>query len=435
MADIEGFCGIRYSLSGGRDISDRLAPPYDTISSPEVKKQLLDRCEHNIVAIDLPHVPPTQAGPEHLYRQSAVLLENWLAQKILFRDNAPAIYLYRQLFNHGGKQFIRRGFVARLRLEEFGSGHVMPHEQTHSGPKEDRLLLTKATRASTSQIFCLYEDPENEIAETLYTKAEPEPNYFGTLDGVQNEVWVVTERTVQHWLADKMASRPVFIADGHHRYSTALLYRDYLLRQQRLNPYHPANYVACMFVSMSEPGLLVLPTHRAVLGLNNLSLDRLVDALGSAFHHQWLEQPARPEELEAAVNQIGGQAFAFITPDDAPPLVVWPDQPEQLLDDLADQFNRAWRMLPVSILHKHIFERVIFPEHLVAPEPSIRYFHLASELSDFVRSHPGSLGVVLPPASVEAVREVCTDRQLMPQKSTYFYPKLATGLVIYPMFD
>jgi len=437
MAQVEGLRGVRYSLAGGCDISDRLAPPYDTISSEEQKKTLLARSEHNIVAIDLPHMPPREAGPEHLYRQAGELLERWITRNVMIRETEPASYLYRQVFRHAGRQYIRRGFIARLRLEPLGKGQVLPHEKTHSGPKEDRLLLSKFARSNLSQVFCLYEDPDNLISETLYAKANTPPTYWGELAGVRNEVWVTTDRKIQSWLTEEMSTRPVYIADGHHRYSTALMYRDYLAGQGALREDHPANYVSCMFVSMSEPGLLVLPTHRALLGLRPFSLEHLAAALADKFDHSWISRPEQPEELEEAVTRTGGQAFAFFNADEKRCLIVWPKEPASLLDDLAGEYSLAWRTLAVAILHSYILERVIYPRWFEgnATKAGIEYFSRADELVKFVMDTPGTVGAVVPPTPVEAVRQVCTDGLLMPQKSTYFYPKLATGLVINPLFD
>jgi len=435
MAHIEAFRGIRYSLANGCDISDRLAPPYDVIVTDQAKRNLLDRSRHNIVAIDLPHTPPATAGPEYLYHQAGELLNTWLSQKIFIRDLEPAIYLYRQTFSHDGKKYIRRGFIGRLRLEELGKGSILPHEQTYSGPKEDRLLLTKHTRAYTSQIFCLYEDRENEIADTLYTRADASPDYHGTVDGVGNELWVITERRTRQWLGARMEDRSVFIADGHHRYSTALMYRDYLAGNGRLEENHPANYTSAMFVSMSEPGLLVLPTHRVIVNLKPLSLTDLAEMLKDRFHFRWLDNWRCTDQIEQTVNQTGGQAFAFVHSDQSRCLIVWPKQPEHLLDDLADTYTPAWRTLPVAILHKYILHRVVYPKWLDQATAKIEYFHLASQAKAFIRSVPSALAVFVPATPVDSVRNVCADRLLMPQKSTFFYPKLATGLVTYPMFD
>jgi len=435
MAQIEGFRGIRYSLMQGTDISPYLAPPYDTIMTDQAKNRLLEHSPHNIVAIDLPYLPPKQAGPEHLYRQAGERLREWLEQDVLTREIEPAIYLYRQSFTYGGKNYIRRGFIGRLRLEELGKGSVLPHEQTYSGPKEDRLLLTRHSQAYISQVFCLYEDSDNEIADVLFTKAQSNPTYWGVLDGVKNEVWVITERSARHWLASKMAPKPVFIADGHHRYSTALNYRNLLAQQAQLHQNHPANYVSAMFVSMSEPGLLVLPTHRVVMNLKPFTLAELAEALKDQFHPRWVSKQDDPQHLEQAVVTTGDQSFAFVKPDEDRALVVWPQDGEHLLDHMRDKYTLAWRTLPVAILHNFIFEKVVYPKWLDGDQPQIEYFHRADETVEFVNGHPNALGAIVPPTPVESVRKVCSDKMLMPQKSTYFYPKLATGLIVYPMFD
>ena len=433
MATVEAFRGIRYSLRNGTDISDRIAPPYDVLSEAD-KQKLMSKSPYNIVAIDLPHTPPKTAGPEECYKKAADTFQNWLDDGVLIRDDEPVIYLYQQRFVYDDKEYLRRGFIARLRIEEFGSGSVFPHEKTYGGPKEDRLLLTKFTRANISQVFCLFDDETNEITNTLYNRAKYPPTYKGELDGVANEVWTLGDRELCHWLAQRMSERKVLIADGHHRYDTSRMYRDYLREKEQIDENHPANYVGCMFVSMSEPGLAILPTHRCIFGMQQLNLDELADALSDRFDIDWRDDIDTGEKLEEACLGFGDSSLAFFKCDDERVLLVRPKDLENLLSDLADEYIRDWRKLAVSILHHYVLDKIIYPRWLKGDMPKIEYLHLADETFEFAKSHCDVLGVYVPATPIDAMRNISLAGQLMPQKSTFFYPKLATGLVIHPLF-
>jgi len=381
----------------------------------------------------MPYTPPKNAGPESVYDEAGLRLFHWIKEGIFTRDRQPAIYVYQQKFSHMDRQYVRRGFIARLRLEEFGTGSVFPHEQTYGGPKEDRLLLTKFTRCNMSQVFCLFDDDTNTITETLYKNLPGEPTYKGTLEDVINEVWVVTEPAVLKFVTDRMRDRKIFIADGHHRYSTSLMYRNYLKEKGKLTENHPANYVNCMFVSMSEPGLVILPTHRCITQMTGLKLDELAKLLEEQFELQWTD--AAGAELEDQMNKYGQVAFAFVNHGENRAILASAKEAEKLLADLTDQYVLAWRTLPVAVLHRFILDRLIYPKWLKTEKPAIEYFHLAEEVKDYIARTPETLGILVPPTKIEAVRQISLAGQLMPQKSTFFYPKLATGLVIHPLFD
>jgi uncharacterized protein (DUF1015 family) len=425
MAVIEGFCGVRYSLKSGNDVSKVIAPPYDVVVTLEAKDKLLAKSPFNIIAIDMPHVPPKNAGPEQVYDMAGLQLFHWIKDGTFIRDNQPAIYVYQQKFTNENHSYTRRGFIARLRLEEFGKGSVFPHEQTYGGPKEDRLLLTKFTKSNMSQVFCIYDDDTNQITESLYQGLPTEPTYRGIIEGVSNEVWVVTDPAVHKMVTAKMADRKIFIADGHHRYSTSLNYREFLRRQGKLTDTHPANYVNCMFVSMSEPGLVILPTHRCIMDMAGLTLDELAKMLSDKFNIRW----------GTATDPLTDPEIGFIYNGDTRMLISKPKDVDHLLDDLKDKYVLAWRKLPVAFLHTYLLDRVIYPKWLKTEKPTIEYYHLAEETQDFVKQHKSCLGILVPPTPIQAVKQISLAGQLMPQKSTFFYPKLATGLVINPLFE
>jgi uncharacterized protein (DUF1015 family) len=432
MAVVEGFRGIRFSLENGKDVSDRLAPPYDVLNQ-QGKAKLMEKSPHNIVAVDLPHMPPKSAGPESLYKEAGDRLRAWLEEGAMIRDEKPTIYVYQQRYTHQGRQYTRRGFIGRLKVEPFCEESVFPHEKTYGGPKEDRMMLTKATQVNMSQVFCIFDDNTNEITDILYSKISGQPTYTGEIDGVKNEVWTLTDPAIINWVAEKMKPRKIFIADGHHRYTTSLNYRNELEAQGKLTPEHPANYVGCVFVSMSEPGMVILPTHRCVTQMAGLTLDELAKLLGEKCETKWFD--GGKDKAEEAMLAYGEVAFAFVYSGDNRILMAKPKDLESLLADLADEHILAWRTLPVAVLHSYVLDRVVYPKWLKTDEPAIEYYHLADEVMDYIQTTPDVLGVLTPTTKIEAVKEISLAGELMPQKSTFFYPKLATGLVIHPLFD
>jgi len=425
MSVIQPFSAIRYRTQPGqRDISLLLAPPYDVLGEHD-KRALLARDPHNFVAIDLPHTPPKAAGPAEVYERAAESLKAWLAAGVLVRDERPALYAYLQQYEHQGVPYTRRMFFARLRIEDFGAGNVYPHERTFGGPKEDRLCLTKATRANLSPIFGLYSDAQNAIARRLEAALPAAPLAEGTLDGVRNRIWAVTDAGAIDEVLRAMADKPVFIADGHHRYGTAQLYRDWLSEQQGPLPAdHPANFVLCVFCGMEDPGLLILPTHR-VLPAAPVSAELLqADERLSLAPAGELD----PQRIEAALNEHGPQAVGLCGVGVSGTLIVRPAD-AALLDSLEPERSHAWRRLGLAFLHAYLLDRLVTPRLLNGREPEIHYVKSASAAVHEAREASGS-AFLLQPTTMEELRNVCQANDLMPQKSTYFFPKLASGLVI-----
>jgi len=255
-----------------------VAPPYDVLSAAD-KAGLLKGHERNIVAVDLPYMPPKSAGPDELYAQSAELLKQWLKDGTLVQDERPGLYVYHQEYEHAGRRYTRKKFFARMRLEAFGKGTVFPHEQTFGGPKADRLKLMQATKCQLSAVFGLYSDPQNAISKLLEVAGRP-ADVEAELEGVVNRLWGGTDETVIRKVAEQMVSRPVFIADGHHRYGTALNYRDGLLAAGDLPMDHPARFILIGLCAMEDPGAVILPTHRVLSGFGETPVRLVMEALG-----------------------------------------------------------------------------------------------------------------------------------------------------------
>lgn len=428
MATIRPFPAIRYATRPGAiDISSKLAPPYDVLDQAG-KDALLAGDATNFVAIDLPHVPPKDAGPPAAYEGAARRMSDWIRSGVLVRDESPAIYAYHQRFRHHGTEYVRKKFFARLRLEEFGSGQVFPHEQTFGGPKEDRLCLTKATRANLSPIFGLYEDPNGAVSRTLDAALPAEPTAVGTLEGVESRLWTVTQRDVVGAVVRTLADKAVYIADGHHRYGTALLYRQWLVSQPgRLPDDHPAHDVLCVFCAMEDPGLLILPTHRVLPGrpvsAAALAADpRLeVEPLPNVGVDDALARLPRYGPQAVALFDAGQDGCAIVRPRDAD--VLAPFEPKR---------SPAWRRLGLAFLHAFLLDRLLTPRLPGGAAPEIHYIKAAADAVNEARATRGS-AFLLQPTTMQELRDVCRAGDLMPQKSTYFFPKLASGVVVNPL--
>ncbi|MCG3180504.1 MAG: hypothetical protein BIFFINMI_02866 [Phycisphaerae bacterium] len=447
MPDVLPFQAIRYSTRGGSDLTGRIAPPYDVLGAAD-KEAMLAADPHNIVAIDLPHMPPKSLGPADAYRRSADLLRQWLADGVLVRDDAPAIYAYQQTFAASdGSTVTRRGFIARVRIEEFRAtpAGIYPHEQTFGGPKEDRLALTRATAAQLSPIFGLFADEGNAITDLLYAGLSDPPLMTGTIGGVAHAAWRVADAGKVAALTAAMASRPVFIADGHHRYTTALNHMNELAAAGRLGPDDPARF--CMFVciSMDDPGLVIWPTHRVVT-VAPFDLDELAKRLKPIFTVDRTGVEARMLETQVLANGPGW--FALRTSRAADPGLLLELKDRKVLDRLEPARGQAWRRLDVALLHSYLIDELLTP--LAGAPAAIEYPHTGADAAAALgrgldaatsfgtagESAGGGerikLAILTAPAPLASVRDVCLSGELMPQKSTYFYPKLATGLTIYP---
>jgi len=412
MAEVKPFRALRYEHTRmGGDLSTVIAPPYDVLDKSD-KETLLAQSDRNMVAIDLPHIPPKALGPPAAYQRSAETLAAWLEDGTLVREQEPALYVYHQEFEHAGRGYTGRKFIARVRLVPFSEGVVLPHEQTFGGPKEDRLALTKATKCNLSPVFGLYTDPQDAIGRAFAeATGGRDPDLTATMDGVENRLWIVTDSTTIDRVGRLMAPKRIFIADGHHRYGTALDYRDYLTRQEgeELAPDHPANFVMLVLGSMNDPGSLILPYNRVLTG-PDVSIENLTGA--------WVEGCA-PADLASAdlvlCDGTDGTEYSFRFTD------------RGQLNRLEPARSRAWRSLDVAYLHRYLIDSLAR-----GLEMTVRYVKSADQARVLARRERG-VALLMNATKMEQLRAVSQEGELMPQKSTYFYPKLATGLTINPL--
>lgn len=433
MADIRAFRGFRYDLGRVGALSDVVAPPYDVID-PMLQQALYDRSPYNAIRLELNREEVGDTETNNRYTRAARYLRDWQHDGILKRDSAPALYVYHQEFEVEGRRYTRKGFMARVRLERFGEGRVYAHEETMPGPKADRLQLMHATGMNLSQIFGLYPDEDGVVQATL-DRAVGRTLPLEATDhlGVVSRLWPVIDQQSVSAVTGLLSPKPVFIADGHHRYETACRYLDERRAAgEATDPEAPANFVLMMLVSMSDPGLVILPTHRLVSEIPAVNAEQLRAALAGHFQVETVgrgEKAARDtwELLEAD----GGQnVLGFGTVADG----VWQTArlaTSQKMDELAATHSPAWRGLGVSILHVLVLEHLL--PRALGGQPACRYVHLVREVTEAVAARACSLAVLVPPARMDHVADIAGNLEKMPPKSTYFYPKLLSGLVFNPL--
>ncbi|HEY2838306.1 MAG TPA: DUF1015 domain-containing protein [Pirellulales bacterium] len=432
MPEIQAFRGLRYDLGHVGSLSAVIAPPYDVIG-PELQNQLYKQHPANVVRLILNRDEPGDDERNNRYSRAANFLKNWRKEGVLSTDPDPALYVYHQQFDYQGHTLVRRGFMARVRLERFGEGRIYPHEETMSGPKADRLLLTKACKANLSQIFGLYPDPDNNVQQPLEQAIADVPAREATDHlGVIHRMWPVTNIDVISAVSAAISPQPVFIADGHHRYETACNYRDELAAGGALPPGHPANFVLMMCVGMSDPGMVVLPTHRLFRGLPKLTGAQLIERLGDAFSTRLAGEGADlAQTIWRQIEDEGDQGTLglFAAADQRWVVARITPMGRERMAKIASEHSQPWRDLGVSILHRLLIDDLLAGKDL--PKP--RYVHLVEEVVESLESDEFQLAVLVMPATIEHIQTISEHQERMPAKSTYFYPKLLSGLVINPL--
>ncbi len=439
MAEVQPFRGYRYNLAQVGALEDVVAPPYDVIDSA-LQDELYAKNPANVVRLILNKESDSDNDHDNRYTRSAACLREWLANDTLLQDSQRSLYAVEQRFEVDGRILTRRGFLARVKLEPFGQGRIYPHEETLSGPKADRLKLFRATAMNLSPVFGLYPDPDASIPKLLdQAIGRALPLEAADHLGVVSRLWPLADHKIVSQITALMADKPVFLADGHHRYETGLKYlseREELAQREGkpLDPDAPPRYILMFLVAMSDPGLEIQPTHRLVRGLPDVTAENLREWLEPAFDITPMgtgEAACRAawEEIELNGRQ---DLLAFGTKADNNWLLASLKDPA-LMAKAAPGKSSAWRELGVSILHNIALDTLLKPQ---AGPDGVRcaYVHQVREVLDDLTSDQGSdLAVLVPPASMEMVEEIAGGGEKMPPKSTYFYPKIPSGLVFNPL--
>lgn len=432
MADILPFSALRYNLQRV-SASQVLTQPYDKIT-PAMRERYYAASPYNLVKIILGRSEAGDNTVENVYSRAAAYGREWRRAGILQEDPAPSIYSYSQTFKApSGGSFERRGFIALGRMHDYSDRVVFRHEQTLSKPKADRLDLLRATRTHYEQLFLLYED-SGEIDSLLATETPP------TIDvtdeyGVAHRVWQISEEAVVRSVKQQMRDKKLVIADGHHRYETALNFRNECRAAAKTaNQDAPYEFVMMTFVNMNDPGLLILPTHRVVHSLNSFSAEDFRSAAAEYFAVEEVDSAIDAVQATALLRERGrtGTALVAVTSNRAFLLHNLKPAGSEALSRAG--FSTRQQSLDVVQLHKCILEGVLrLSEESIRNQENLSYLRDASEAIEQERSGRANLAFLMNPCPVQQVRDVAFAGEVMPQKSTDFYPKLLSGLTAYAL--
>jgi uncharacterized protein (DUF1015 family) len=417
MAEIQPLRALHYDLAAVGALGDVVAPPYDVIDAAQ-RAALLARSPCNVVAVDLPEGEPDR------YAAARELFESWRLQGLVVRDSEDAIWAHTQQYTGpDGVTQTRRGFFCRVRIEEYGPGRVRPHERTHPGPKEDRLRLTRATRANMSPIFSLYSDPAGAAWEALQPATVEAPwGEASDAEGTVHRLWRVSD---SHTIAAVQAAArgsELLIADGHHRYETARAYAE------EVGGEGDHRYVLMCLVALEDPGLTVFPTHRLVRGLDSARRQALAQVLRRDF--EIAEVPL--EELAPPPGE-GPLQLGYIDSQEGRPLrLTLRDQ--AIADAALPGHSEAYRHLDTGVLEALLLRSALgLSEEDISHLHDFRYARDAREALELVQSGEYDVAFLMRPTPVAQVRDVAGAGENMPPKSTFFFPKLLTGLLFNPL--
>lgn len=416
MADVRPFPAIRYNLDRVDDLSLVITQPYDKVT-PEMRARYRKQHEFSFINLILPQ-------GENPYAASAITCARWLNDGVLVQDVTPAFYILEEEFEIQGRRLRRKGFIGAIRVDEFEKGTVLPHEFTHSGPKADRLALLRTTQKDFEQIFLLYPDPKDEIDQLLNGPSNDNPD-LSAIDefGVFHRLWRVTDREWTEALHRAMKNQVVLIADGHHRYETALNYRREMEQKRELPSNAALRFKTAAFFKITDPGLIILPTHRLLKAVN-ISFEEALIRLEKLF----AVKQVRDEEAKSALNRhqnehayvvyFGkGRSYLLVLRD--------PGTADRLLP--ADK-SPEYKELDVALLHALIIEGIFGIKHTEV-ENKVLYERYWNNTIARVDKGEAACALFLNPTRPEQVQKLAAKMERMPQKSTDFFPKLISGMV------
>lgn len=416
MAEIKAFGAMRFTPKAGK-LSELVCPPYDIISEEE-RKGYLARNPHNLIRLELP-----REGSDP-YAQAGSTLQEWLDNGLLACDNAPTLYIYQEEFTVLGQRKTVKGLCCLVKLVPFSEGVVLPHEETLSKAKADRFNLMCATGCNFSSVYSLYFDEDRRIADPLDAFSSGNPAVtFTTDDGIIHRVWEITDPAAIADLAASFADKKLYIADGHHRYETGLNYRNHMAEQGG-DPNHGSDYLMMTLVAMEEPGLVVMPIHRLVRGLESFDAEAILKSCEEYFDVTLTSGDVQPsldtfaaQGKTAFALYLGGRKSAVLALRDASTMKAFlPDKSE------------GYQGLDVAVLHILVLERLMgIDKENMANQINLSYTRDAEEAMAAVDAGEANCAVIMNPTKVSEIAQVAGAGEKMPQKSTYFYPKLITG--------
>jgi uncharacterized protein (DUF1015 family) len=421
MADVQPLRALHYALDKTGGLQPVVAPPYDVIYQ-EGRTALLEQSPYNVVAIDL----PLAADGGDPYQHAAKLLAQWQSEGVVVQDEQPTIWPIEQDYvGPDGRSRTRRGFLARVRVEDYGPGRIRPHERTHPGPKEDRLRLTRATKANLSPIFALFSDPEQRAWKALAAATTSAP-WGETVDpdGTANRLWRVDDPDIIAAVQEAAAGAELLIADGHHRYETARVYAE------EIGGEGPHRYVLMCLVALEDPGLTVFPTHRLVRDLTEAQWDELRRAIEADFTMTPLDSveqlpPPENEDLELGyIDSREKRPYRLVLRD---PAIADAAMPEHL---------EPYRRLDTAVTESLLIKGALgLTDEQIDHLDGLGYARDDKQAIELVLDGEYDAALFMAPTPVRRVQDVASSGESMPPKSTYFFPKVPTGLLFNPLAD
>ena len=438
MAKIAPFRGIVYNKGKAGEIDTLVCPPYDVIS-PADQQELYRKNPYNVIRLEYGLTSPADGDDDNRYTRAAAVLEDWLRSAILQQHKDPAFAVYEMEYKVGKDTKKLRGIICLVRIEDYDAGIVKPHETTLSGPKTDRLNLLRACKASFSQIFALFSDPQRTVADILANVTRKPEMEVRHSDGVIHRIWSLSDKNDINAITRELADKPIFIADGHHRYDTALNYRNEQRQASGAFTGDEGFNSVCMFLArLEDPGLTILPAHRALFNLTDFDPRRFEDDLNRYFNIERIDFDKRSESkdlltvLETMAHRADHAHVFGMRVKGEHSYYLLTLRNEADMDALLRDKSQAYRRLDVSILHHLIIDKLLgikMETHKMGL--NIEYIKDADEADKRVHDNAAEIVFFMNPTKVQEVKEVAAAGERMPQKATYFYPKLLSGLVMH----
>jgi uncharacterized protein (DUF1015 family) len=432
VAEIHPFRGVRYNQGLVKDLAEVLCPPYDIIT-PQLQQELYHRSPYNFVQVEFGRGLPQDTPTDNRYTRSADVMKQWLEKGVLAADEKPALYLHDHYFSYGGREYKRRGIIAGIRLEEWDKMIVRPHEGTLVEHSTDRLSLLWALQANTSPILALFEDKGKQVSSLLAEQEQSQP-VISFAGGEGHKLWAITEPGLIEKLSAGLARQPLYIADGHHRYESALTYKR---ERQACSPSvsgdEAFNFVMMTLVDFSDPGLLILPPHRLLRGLSRTALSQLAAGLKSFFEVE--ELPLDKPGVWRQVDDLlaGGESDEFrlvVFGTAGGSILILSLRDPAAASSLMPAFHsELYKKLNVSVLDHVILEKLLGVEG--GEEAGLDYTYSREDAVSRVVDKEYQLAFLLSPVRPEVIKAIADAGDRMPRKSTYFYPKAPAGLVLH----
>ena len=438
MAIIAPFKGLTYNFERLEDASKLLAPPYDVISEEE-QEEYYQADPYNVIRLILGKKKTGDSDWDNRYTRSADFCKRWESEEILIRTNSPSIYVTSHAYHpsDGSGARVRWGLIALVRIEEEDSGVILPHERTFSAHRDDRLKLMRACNTQLSQVFGLYEDPGNSVFEALKKAIQAPPQIsFQFNDGTSHQLWVVQDRSVFRKVADAMYKKSIIIADGHHRYETSRNFRNIMRARYGWRPPNRAyEYVMMYLTNMNDVGLTILPSHRLIRRCESFRLESFLESLERWFELTTLpfsnsEQSSQCLKLKNILEEKGRltSAIGFHPQRDNKCYLF--SLKQGIRDEMGEDLHFSLKKLDVLVLSRFIFQKTLgFSKEDLDSEEIFHYQSDMAKALSLVGSGNYQMAFLLNPTKMEHVKDVTGNSLIMPRKSTYFYPKVLSGLV------